>query len=117
RPGSSGRWRRGGRRHGRGAGGWRWSWWGGAGPGEGGVGAPAASTLDGEVAADAKPGRCVPLRSPSVPSDHFAGVTVVAQGQVGRLRLDRPDGRSVLAYPLLGGLVDAARWFDERPDV
>lgn len=52
-----------------------------------------------------------------MPSDHFAGVTVVAEGPVGRLRLDRPDGRSVLDHPLLGGLVDAARWLDARPDV
>ena len=52
-----------------------------------------------------------------MPRDHFAGVTVVAEGPVGRLRLDRPDGRSVIDYPLLGGLVDAAAWFDARDDV
>ena len=49
--------------------------------------------------------------------DHFAGVTVVAEGPVGRLRLDRADGRSVIDYPLLGGLIDAAAWFDARDDV
>ncbi|MBN2622464.1 MAG: enoyl-CoA hydratase/isomerase family protein [Acidimicrobiales bacterium] len=52
-----------------------------------------------------------------MPEDHFAGVTVIADGPIGRLRLDRADGRSVLDHPLLGGLVDAARWFDEREDV
>jgi enoyl-CoA hydratase/carnithine racemase len=52
-----------------------------------------------------------------VSRDHFAGVTVVADGPVGRLRLDRADGRSVLDYPLLGGLIDAAAWFDALDDV
>lgn len=49
--------------------------------------------------------------------DHFGGVTAVADGPVGRLRLDRPDGRSVIDYPLLSGLIDAAAWFDARDDV
>lgn len=52
-----------------------------------------------------------------MPTDHFSGVTVVADGPVGRLRLDRPDGRSVMDYPLLAGLIDAAAWFDARDDV
>lgn len=49
--------------------------------------------------------------------DHFAGVTVIADGPVGRLRLDRADGRSVIDYPLLTGLIDAGAWFDARDDV
>lgn len=52
-----------------------------------------------------------------MPGDHFAGVTVTADGPVGRLRIDREDGRSVIDYPLLGGLIDAAAWFDARGDV
>ena len=53
-----------------------------------------------------------------MPRDHFAGVTVTAEeGPVGRLRIDREDGRSVIDYPLLGGLIDAAAWFDGRDDV
>ena len=54
---------------------------------------------------------------PAVSRDHFGGVTVVAEGPVGRLRLDRPDGRSVIDYPLLSGLIEAAAWFDARDDV
>jgi enoyl-CoA hydratase/carnithine racemase len=52
-----------------------------------------------------------------VPRDHFAGVTVVADGPVGRLRLERSDGRSVIDHPLLVGLIDAAAWFDALDDV
>ena len=52
-----------------------------------------------------------------MPGEHFAGVTALADGPVGRLRLDRPDGRSVIDYPLLGALIEAAAWFDRREDV
>jgi enoyl-CoA hydratase/carnithine racemase len=52
-----------------------------------------------------------------VPGEHFAGVTVLDDGPVGRLRLDRDDGRSVIDYPLLCGLIEAAAWFDRREDV
>lgn len=52
-----------------------------------------------------------------MPSDHFAGVTVVAEGPVGRMRIDRQDGRSVIDYPLLGGLIAAAGWFDAHDEV
>src|SRR5690606_8531995 len=57
------------------------------------------------------------VRSGVVSRDHFAGVTVIADGPVGRLRLDRADGRSVIDYPLLTGLIDAGAWFDARDDV
>jgi enoyl-CoA hydratase/carnithine racemase len=52
-----------------------------------------------------------------VGGDHFAGVTVSAEGPIGRLRIDREDGRAVIDYPLLGGLIAAAGWFDAQPDV
>jgi enoyl-CoA hydratase/carnithine racemase len=52
-----------------------------------------------------------------VGEDHVAGVSVSAAGPVGRLRIDRDDGRAVIDYPLLGGLIAAAGWFDAQPDV
>jgi enoyl-CoA hydratase/carnithine racemase len=52
-----------------------------------------------------------------VGGDHFAGVSVSAGGPVGRLKIDREDGRAVIDYPLLGGLMAASGWFDAQPDV
>lgn len=52
-----------------------------------------------------------------MPADHFAGVTVTADGPIGRMRIDREDGRSIIDYPLLGGLIAAAGWFDAHEDV
>ncbi len=45
------------------------------------------------------------------------GVRVEADGRVGRLTLCRPERRNALGYPQLQALVDAAAWFDARPDV
>ncbi len=38
-------------------------------------------------------------------------------GRVGRIVLARPDKLNALSRSVLEGLVDAARWFDEQPDV
>lgn len=45
------------------------------------------------------------------------GVRVEADGRLGRLTLSRPERRNALGYPQLQALVDAAAWFDARPDV
>ncbi|MFQ5416925.1 MAG: enoyl-CoA hydratase/isomerase family protein [Myxococcota bacterium] len=47
----------------------------------------------------------------------FDTLTTEADGAIGRLTLDRPKKLNPLSTQTLGEIADAARWFDERPDV
>ena len=47
----------------------------------------------------------------------FATLRVTADGPVGRLTLARPERLNALSFQVLAELIDAAAWFDDRPDV
>ena len=47
----------------------------------------------------------------------FETVTVEVDGRVGRLTLSRPDKLNPLSTATLRELADAARWFDDQPEV
>lgn len=47
----------------------------------------------------------------------FNTVEVDAEGAVGHLTLNRPEALNALSLELLRELAEAARWFDERPEV
>ncbi len=49
----------------------------------------------------------------------FAPETLAAEadGRIGRLTLNRPDKLNPLSVQCLEELIDAARWFDDRPEV
>lgn len=47
----------------------------------------------------------------------FTTIEVDADGPRGRLELNRPDKRNPLSATTLAELAEAARWFDDRPEV
>jgi enoyl-CoA hydratase/carnithine racemase len=52
-----------------------------------------------------------------MPRAEFATLEAIADSTVGRLTLDRPEKLNPLGAATLQELVDAARWFDDQPDV
>ena len=47
----------------------------------------------------------------------FTTIDVAADGERGTLTLNRPEKRNPLSATTLAELIEAARWFDERPEV
>lgn len=54
----------------------------------------------------------MPAATPDLPH-----LSLAVEGRVGRMVLDRPEQLNPLGTDVLEGLVVAARWFDEQPDV